>query len=215
MKYRHIISKVAPYVGIVGVLASIIIFILRPSWPTPDKLLVFLTFVFMAFKKSVSMLKRIGPFVATLLAYESFRGLAPLLNSRVEYRLMIHIDRFMGGGTLPTQWLQLHLWHGSPRWFDYALYLVYMLHFILPISIALAIWRYKVELYWRYILTFVVVSFMGFATFVAMPAAPPWMASRDGYIQPITRISTDVWPCAPPQSAGAGAGGQPEDCGLR
>ena len=34
---------------------------------------------------------------------------------------------------------------------------------------------------------------MGFATFVAMPAAPPWMASRDGYIQPITRISTDVW----------------------
>jgi len=147
----------------------------------------------MAFKKAISMLKKLGPFVATLLAYESFRGLAPHLNGRVEYWLMIHIDRFLGGGILPTEWLQSHLWTGSVRWFDYGLYMVYMLHFILPLGVALLIWRYKIQLYWRYVFTFVLVSFMGFATFVAMPAAPPWMASRDGYIQPITRVSTEVW----------------------
>jgi hypothetical protein len=147
----------------------------------------------MMFKKAIAMLKRLGPFVLTLLLYESFRGFAPLLNKRVEYDLMVDIDRFMGGGTLPTSWLQSHIWHGSAQWFDYGLYLVYMLHFILPLTVALLIWKNRVALYWRYVATFVLVSFMGFLTFVAMPAAPPWMAARDGYIEPISRISSSVW----------------------
>jgi membrane-associated phospholipid phosphatase len=38
-----------------------------------------------------------------------------------------------------------------------------------------------------------VVSFAGFLTFLAFPAAPPWMASNLGYIPDISRISSDVW----------------------
>lgn len=190
---RQLLTRSAPYIGAIGTVASIVLFIIRPSWPTPDKLLVFLTLVFMIFRKAMAMLKRLGPFVLTLLLYESFRGLAPLLNKRVEYDLMVHIDKFLGGGTLPTSWLQSHIWKGSAQWFDYGLYLVYMLHFILPLTVALLIWKNKVALYWRYVATFVLVSFMGFLTFVAMPAAPPWMAARDGHIEQITRISSSVW----------------------
>ena len=37
------------------------------------------------------------------------------------------------------------------------------------------------------------VSFAGFLTFFAFPAAPPWIASEKGLIEPIARISTNVW----------------------
>jgi membrane-associated phospholipid phosphatase len=34
---------------------------------------------------------------------------------------------------------------------------------------------------------------MGFLTFLAFPAAPPWMAVEKGLIPPITRISSQIW----------------------
>jgi membrane-associated phospholipid phosphatase len=37
------------------------------------------------------------------------------------------------------------------------------------------------------------VSFAGFLTFLAFPAAPPWMASEKGIIEPIARVSSSVW----------------------
>jgi len=182
-----------PALGIVGTVLSIVFFIKHPSWPTPDKLLLFMMFVFMMFRKSVDLLKRFVPFVGLLLAYESLRGLAPILNTRVEYQWMISADELLGFGKLPTIWLQELLWNGTIRWFDFALYGVYMLHFILPFGLALFIWRLRPYDYWRYVTTFIVLSFFGFLTFLIMPAAPPWMASNDGYTQPIHRISSDVW----------------------
>jgi membrane-associated phospholipid phosphatase len=47
--------------------------------------------------------------------------------------------------------------------------------------------------YWRFVTTYLLVSFAAFITFLAYPAAPPWMASDTGRIEPITRISSDVW----------------------
>jgi membrane-associated phospholipid phosphatase len=41
--------------------------------------------------------------------------------------------------------------------------------------------------------TYLLVAFAGFLTFLIFPAAPPWLASQNHYIQPIVRISSDVW----------------------
>lgn len=173
--------------------ASLLIFIRNPSWPTPDKLLLFIVFVSMIFGQSVETLKRFVPFVGVLLAYESLRGFVPRLNTRVEYEWMIVVDRWLFGGTLPSHSLQDILWNGTLRWFDYVLYGTYMLHFVLPFVLAIAIWRFRKSSYWTVVSSFLVTSFLGFFTFLAMPAAPPWMASRDGYIEPLYRISSDVW----------------------
>lgn len=179
-------------IGIVGTLACIIIFALKPSFPTPDKILVFLTCVFLIFGQAKDMLKRLLPFVLLLLAYESFRGLANHLNNNVEFTWMIKADEWLFG-TLPTITMQNWFWHGSVAWYDFAFYLIYMLHFVLPLGLAILIWKYRDHAYWQYVTTFVVLSFMGFLTFLAFPAAPPWMASEQDYIEPITRVSSQVW----------------------
>ncbi len=184
---------VSPYIGVLGALGCAVLFIVSPSWPTPDKLLIFMTFIFMIFGRSIDLLKRFVPFVGLLLAYESLRGLVPFLNTRVEYEWMITADKFLGFGELPTITLQKLLWDGTLNWFDFALYGVYMLHFVLPFALALLVWKSRPSMYWRYVATFITVSFAGFFTFLIMPAAPPWLAANNGYISNVHRISSDVW----------------------
>jgi len=72
-------------------------------------------------------------------------------------------------------------------------YLAYMLHFILPIGLAILVWKTREKHYWRYITTYLTVSFMGFFTFLIFPAAPPWLAFQKGMIEPIVRVSSSVW----------------------
>ena len=169
------------------------IFIHEPSFPTPDKLLIFATFIFMAFSQGLAALKRLAPFVLLLLVYESFRGLVPHLNTHVHYKELIDWDKFFFAGNLPTKQLQNLLWHGHVQWYDFVFYLAYMMHFILPIGLAILIWKTRVKQYWRFIATYISVSFAGFITFLLFPAAPPWLAAQKGLIEPITRVSSSVW----------------------
>lgn len=181
------------WAGIIGTTIVSIIFIREPSWPTPDKLLVFATFVCMIFGQAREMLKRFVPFVGLLLVYESFRGIVPKLNDNVNFTWMIDVDRLMFFGQLPTVWLQEKLWHGSVQWYDFVLYITYMLHFVLPFALAFIVWKTRESQYWRYAAAFLFVSFAGFVTYLLFPAAPPWMASDLGYMEPIERISSHVW----------------------
>lgn len=185
--------KTPQWVGIIATLLSLAIFVREPSWPTPDKLLLFATFVTMMFSHATEMLKRFVPFVGLLMVYESFRGIVPYLNDNVSYNWMPTVDRWMFGGQLPTAWLQSYLWNGTVQWYDFVLYLTYMLHFVLPFALAFVVWKLLPRHYWRYATAYLVVSFMGFLTYLAVPAAPPWMASDMGYIEPIERVSSHVW----------------------
>jgi hypothetical protein len=185
-------EKFFKVLGVMGVLISLAVFIHRPSFPTPDKLFVFLLFVFMAFSQSLSMIKRLGPFVATILIYESFRSFADKLNSHVNYSLAPHFDKAVFGN-LPTVYLQNWLWHGHVNWYDYVFYLAYMMHFIIPLALAILIWKTRPKHYWEMLTTYIFVAFGAFLTYFIIPAAPPWLASQNHYIQPITRISSNVW----------------------
>jgi hypothetical protein len=180
-------------IGLIGTIGCVLLFVRQPSWPTPDKIIVFLTFVFMMFAQAKEMLKHLLPFVALLLVYESFRGLVPHLNTHVNYMWMVGADKFLFGGTLPTVTLQQWWWHGTVVWFDFVFYLAYMLHFILPIGLALLIWKYREKAYWQYISTYLLVSFMGFVTFLLFPAAPPWLASDKQLLPHISRVSTSIF----------------------
>ena len=180
-------------VGAVGTLVYVVIFIRTPSFPTPDKLLVFLTLVAMAYGQARELLKRFVPFVALLLIYESFRGLVPLLNTHVNYSFMPAADKLLFFGHLPTTLLQNVLWHGYVQWYDFVFYGAYTLHFVLPFALAVLIWKTREKQYWRFITALLLVSFAGFLTFLVFPAAPPWLASEKGMIEPIARVSSSVW----------------------
>jgi hypothetical protein len=168
-------------------------FILHPTWPTPDKLLVFLTFCFMAFGQAWAMLKRLLPFGALLLVYESFRGIVSHINHKVNFTWMIDVDKLLFGGSLPTVKLQEWFYHGTLQWYDFIFYMTYMLHFVLPLGLALLVWKLRPAHYWRVVASYVVLSFAGFVTYVLFPAAPPWMASMQGFMPEIHRISSDVY----------------------
>jgi PAS domain S-box-containing protein len=165
----------------------------EPSFPTPDKIVILLTFVFMSFNQALELLKRLLPFAGLLLIYESFRSVVPHLNTHVNYMFMVSVDKVMGLGELPTSVLQRWLWHGAVQWYDFMFYITYMLHFVLPFALAIVIWKLREKQYWRYVTAYLVVSFSGFLTFLAFPAAPPWMASDNGYIAHIARVSSNIW----------------------
>jgi len=188
-KNKAIIFKV---IGIAGIAASLIAFIDRPSFPTPDKLFVFLLFVFMVAGQAREMVRRLFPFVAVMLVYESFRSVADKLNTHVDYSLAPHFDRLLFGN-LPTVYLQNWLWRGRTSWYDFVLYIPYLLHFILPLGLAVAVWQTRERWYWRVVWTYLVVAFGSFLTFFLFPAAPPWLASQNHYIPHIVRISSEVW----------------------
>lgn len=178
--------------GAVGALACLAIFVHEPSFPTPDKLFIFLLSVFMAYGQGWQMFKRIAPFVAVILVYESFRGLADQLNTHVDYTFAPHADKFVFGN-LPTVYLQNWLWHGHVQWYDIVLYIPYLLFFIVPFALAILIWKTRDNYYWPAVCSFSLLFFLAFLTFLLFPASPPWMASSAHYITHITRISSDVW----------------------
>jgi hypothetical protein len=146
----------------------------------------------MSFGQAIELLKRFVPFVGLLLVYESFRGIADGLNNRVNFLWMPGVDKWIFG-ELPTKTLQNWWWQGSAQWYDFMFYIAYMLHFVLPIALAILIWKKCPKHYWRLVTAFVVVSFAAFLTYVIFPAAPPWMAADQGLIEPISRVSSSVW----------------------
>ncbi len=185
-------KKLTQLFGIVGSLLTLIIYIHYPSFPTPDKLFIFILLVFMSFGQGWAMFKRIFPFVAVILVYESFRSVADKLNTHVEYLLAPHIDKALFGN-LPTVYLQNWLWRGHTSWYDYVLYVPYLLHFIIPLGLALLVWKTRENSYWRVVSTYLIVAFGAFLSFFLLPAAPPWLASQNHYIPHVQRISSDVW----------------------
>ncbi len=92
---------------------------------------------------------------------------------------MITVDKFLFFGTLPTLWLQQHLFHyNQVSWYDIVAVTVYSLHFLLPLGAGFILWLANRQLYYRYAVCFVLAAVLGFATYIVFPAVPPWMASQ-------------------------------------
>jgi len=180
-------------IGGIGVIIWAYTYIKNPSFPTPDKLLIFAFFAGLAFNEAIEMIKRVSPFILIMLIYDIFRGFADYLNQNVNYHFMPEFDKFISFGHLPTKVLQNIFWDGHVKWYDFLLYGIYMLHFVLPVALLIFIWKKKPEQYWRYVTAFGLLSCFCFLTYVFYPAAPPWMATEYGVIEPIHRISSDVW----------------------
>jgi membrane-associated phospholipid phosphatase len=134
------------------------------------------------------------PMVILLSAYDFTRGAADRLGLGVHVHPMIDFDRFAFFGTTPTQWLQAHL--NNPRdvnWLDVALTLIYTSYFITPFIVAGSLWaRDRLE-FLRFSRRIVTLFAAGLATYVAFPAAPPWMAADMGLLHGVARTTGDGW----------------------
>jgi len=140
------------------------------------------------------MLRDWSIFAGMLFAYEYSRGLADQLGRPVTFTLLRDIDRAIFFGVDPNVWMQQKLNISSTlAWYEYPLAVTYMTHFIFPPGVAVVLWWVSRTQWVRYVRRLTILFFLSVITYVMLPAAPPWMAARDGYLEPVQRITARGW----------------------
>lgn len=134
------------------------------------------------------------PFTAVLILYDRTRGAADSLGVTLHEADIARAEAWLFGGVNPTVWLQDHLYSPtSVHWYDAVCTLVYTSHFLATPVLAAVLWLRARELWLRFISRVIVLSVAGLVTYVAFPEAPPWMAARDGLLDPVARLSARGW----------------------
>jgi len=134
------------------------------------------------------------PVVVVFSAYDFTRGAADSLGIGVHFQTMIDFDRFVFFGETPTEWLQGHLYEpGVVHWWDVAFTLVYTSYFIVPFAVAGILWVRDRLAFKRFTKRVVSLALASVATYIAFPAAPPWMASRMGMLEELHRTVSEGW----------------------
>jgi membrane-associated phospholipid phosphatase len=133
------------------------------------------------------------PIAVLLVVYNISRGYADRLFAPHVTEL-INADRAMFGGHVPTVWLQQHLYHpGQVQWWEVAVSLVYVSHFLTVPTVAVILWLRSRPQWARYMRRWFALSVAGLITYFLYPAAPPWWAAERGYLEWVDRISTAGW----------------------
>jgi hypothetical protein len=148
------------------------------------------------------------PLVVVLSAYDFTRGVADSLGVGVHVHSMIDFDRFLFG-TTPTEWLQARLdAPGTVRWWNVAFTLIYTSYFIVPFAVAGALWVRDRLTFMRFSRRLVLLALAALATYVAFPAAPPWMAAQSGLLEGVHRTTSAGWEVLGGGTAGLFSEGQ-------
>lgn len=156
---------------------------------TPDRYVWFLLFASLLIHNTRRFLLDWTPFIFILISYDFFRGFADNLNPKVHFVEQLNIDKWLFGGQVPAAVLQ-QLFHtvGTPHWYDYLATMAYFLHFALPLGFAFLIWLRNAQQFRQFTSSLLFLSYSAFVTYVFYPAAPPWLANKEGYLPGITKI---------------------------
>jgi len=134
------------------------------------------------------------PMVVVLAAYDLTRGAADSFGIGVHFHPMIDFDRFVFFGETPTEWLQAHLFDApGVHWWNVAFTLVYTSYFIVPFALAGVLWVRDHPAFLRLRRRIVSLALLGLATYIAFPAAPPWMAGETGLLGHVERTTSEGW----------------------
>jgi hypothetical protein len=180
---RRVATLVLGYLAGLGAMV-----LLRGVFLSADRYFLILLVPALALRVGRAYIRDFLPFVALVLLYEEARGVAHVLHPHPFYEPMLTLDRLIGFGQVPTIRLQGWFWQGHLEWYDHVLSLLDRLHFIVPPTLLFLIWLERREVFYRCAATLVAVSFAGAATFLAFPAAPPWLASNHALMPHVVRI---------------------------
>lgn len=127
------------------------------------------------YRSAVALFRGWAPFAGLLAAYELMRDAAAAVG--MPPHNLAGLDRALFGGYQPTLVLQAAI----DRSRDADLVedlgsMVYATHFMLPIAVGAWLWIRHREAFQTFGLTLVVLCALAFATYVAAPTSPPWLA---------------------------------------
>lgn len=130
------------------------------------------------------------PAFAILVFWTYSRGLADNLGMPVSVTPPIRADEWLGGGQLPTHWLQERLCAPScadpsvGAWYDTIFTATYLTHFVTAMTIAFVLWMRSRRQWSAWLSRYVVLNLAGLVICVLYPMQPPWMASLGGHVDP-------------------------------
>jgi membrane-associated phospholipid phosphatase len=138
--------------------------------------------------------------VAGLVIYFFTRGLTDELGLPVHIYMPINFDEWIGFGQTPTERLQ-HALCGDPclrtsepRWYDVLFTTVYATHFVTGLTIAAILWVRNRAEWIKWMRRYVIINFGALVVYIAYPMAPPWMASKEGWLHAdVVRITGRGW----------------------
>jgi membrane-associated phospholipid phosphatase len=135
------------------------------------------------------------PFTLILMAYDQTRGVAASVGMHVHVRDIVDAEKWLFDGTIPTVWLQQHLYNPHHvYWYDALCTLIYTSHFLATPILAAILWLRDRALWVRFASRVIVLAILGLITYILFPEAPPWLASKDGVIpQHVARLSARGW----------------------
>jgi hypothetical protein len=135
------------------------------------------------------------PLAALLIFYDQSAPLVKFFGTPLHTSLQVNFDELLFGKPLLTVELQ-HLL-GQTRavqWFEYPMWGLYMTHFFMSLVVAGLLWRFSYARFRQFRLQIVILSTLGFATYVLYPAAPPWyLADRLHELPEIYRTIFITW----------------------
>ncbi|WP_122818613.1 phosphatase PAP2 family protein [Nocardioides pantholopis] len=137
--------------------------------------------------------------VLGLVVYFYSRGLTDELGLPVHIQMPITVDEWLGGGVTPTERLQDALCgdpcvkDSEPRFYDLLLTTVYASHFLAGLTIAAVLWVRSRTEWLMWMRRYLGINFGALVVYILYPMAPPWMASEEGYMGEVTRITSRGW----------------------
>jgi hypothetical protein len=184
--------------------AAFVVFVVLVGVPTSDPLTAFgwlwLATIawrnYLPWREHLLFLRDWLPVVLLLVGYNLSRGSADKLFDP-HITSMIHADEWLFGwltdGRIPTIWLQQHLYQPAVvQWWEVAVALVYVSHFLAVPTVAVVLWVRNRGLSYRFMRRWITLSMAGLVTYFLYPAAPPWWAWKEGYLaDEVVRISTN------------------------
>ncbi|MDA8202438.1 MAG: phosphatase PAP2 family protein [Chloroflexi bacterium] len=175
---RLLLVAIVAYVAVISGLM-----IAKGVGVTPDLLLVGFGLAAVVLGRGRLFFRDWVPFIALFFAYELLRGFADDFGMAVHVTDVIALDRLIGFGTLPTEWLQrwLHPAAGNDL-IAMGATIVYFLHFPLPLGVGFLLWIKRRALFYDFVAAMIVLCVAGFVTFLFLPTAPPWWAAQHGFL---------------------------------
>jgi PAP2 superfamily protein len=134
------------------------------------------------------------PLLVIAAGYDLVRSFASDLVPRAIYTPQLRFDEVLFGGKAPTVTLQQWLHPGTtPHWWDYLVFCFYLSHFAVTPTFAAYLYLTDRNRFHRLAMVIVWVCIAGFATYMIVPAAPPWLASRHSDLAHTVRVVQRVW----------------------
>ncbi len=188
-KTRPIYNKTVTILPIVFMAAISFYMISHRIWFSPDQFFIFALVGVMFIGRVKLFILDWGPFMLLYLSYEFLRGLVPFISKHVNIFPMVNMDEKIFG-FIPTVKLQSLFYNPiNLHWYDYVAVTLYICHFVTPMIVAFIFWMKDRQIFKRYTLALLILSYAAFLTYIIYPAMPPWMASSYGYIPPIKEVT--------------------------